>query len=346
MVLSEQDDSTMKPSRYQDLTDLSTPLRRFIVLGMTALICVVAPSAFAQAQWPAKPVKIIVPNAAGGGTDIIARFIASKLGASLGQPFIVDNRPGAGGSLGTDQGAKAPPDGYTLTLIPSSYTVNPAVYKVGFDPVRDVTPIVLISGGPLVIVANPQNGILNIEDLIQAAKKDPGKLNYATSGRGSIPHAATELLLEQAGIKMTHVPYKGTAPAINDTIVGSTDIYFSSIASALPQIRAGKLRALAVTTSTRLQALPNVPTVAESGLPGFEVQHWHALIGPKGLPDAIVSKLNQAVNAILKQPDAEEHLQSDGVSPVGGQPAELGARIEKEITRWKKLASSGHLSVD
>ncbi|MCJ0764129.1 tripartite tricarboxylate transporter substrate binding protein [Variovorax terrae] len=320
--------------------------RRTFVLSMLALSHAAAAPAWAQEAWPSKPVKVVVPFAAGGGSDIIARFVATKLGAALGQPFVIDNRPGAGGNLGTEQGAKAAPDGYTLTLIASSYSVNPSVYKLGFDPIQDITPIVQISGGPLIIVANPQTPIKTVRDLVQEARKRPGQLNYATSGAGGIAHAATELLLDQADIKMTHIPYKGTAPALNDTIAGTTDIYFSSVTSALPQIKAGKLRAIAVTASTRLKVLPEVPTVAESGLPGYDVPHWHALIGPKGMPPAVVAKLNQTVNAFLKQPDADEHLQRDGVSAVGGTPAQLNDRIVREIGRWKKLAAAGNFKVE
>ncbi|MES2184093.1 MAG: tripartite tricarboxylate transporter substrate binding protein [Pseudomonadota bacterium] len=333
--------AAIAPSR-----SISRSRRRLLLSALACAGGAVPPTAFAQAPWPARAVKIIVPFAAGGGSDIIARFIATKLGAALGQPFVVDNKPGAGGNLGSEQGAKAAADGYTLTLIASSYSVNPAVYKLGFDPVRDITPIVQISGGPLIIVANPQTGIRTVQDLIQAAHKRPGQLNYATSGAGGIAHAATELLLEQAGIRMTHVPYKGTAPALNDTIAGTTDIYFSSVTSALPQLKSGRLLAIAVTTATRLKALPDVPTVAESGLPGYEVPHWHALIGPKGTPDTVVAQVNQAVNTILKQPDADEHLQRDGVSAVGGTPAQLGDRIAREIARWKKLAAAGNFRVD
>ncbi len=319
--------------------------RGFVLSTLAATGSGLASTAFAQEPWPSRPVRIIVPFAAGGGSDIIARFVATKLGAALGQPFVADNKPGAGGNLGAEQGAKAAPDGYTLTLIASSYSVNPAVYKLGFDPIDDITPIVQISGGPLILVANPQTGIKSVPDLIAIAKKQPGKLNYATSGAGGITHAATELLLEQAGIRLTPVPYKGTAPALNDTMAGLTDVFFSSVPSALPLINAGKLNAVAVTTTTRLKTLPNVPTVAET-LPGYDVPHWHGLVGPRGLPPGMVAKVNQAVNAMLKEPGIDEHLQKDGVSAVGGTPEQLGERIRREITRWKKLAAAGNLKVE
>jgi tripartite-type tricarboxylate transporter receptor subunit TctC len=320
--------------------------RRAVLRGAAAAVAAAALPAPAQGAWPSRPVRIVVPFAAGGGSDAIARFTASRLNAALKQPFVVDNRPGAGGNLGTEQGLHSAPDGYTLTLIASSYSVNAAVYNLGFDPVADMTPIVQISNGPLLIVANPKTNIKTIGDLIQKAKTNPDKINYATSGAGGVAHAATELFMDRVGIRMTHIPYKGAAPAMSDTLAGTCDVYFSSVAIALPHIRAGKLVAVAVTTPTRLNALPNVPTVAESGIPGFDVPHWHGLIGPKGLSQEVVAKVNSAVNAFLKAPDANEHLQRDGVSAAGGTPSLLQERIAREVAGWKKLAAKGRLKVD
>ena len=304
-----------------------------------------APFAGAQ-QYPAKPVRIVVPFAPGGGSDFIARFMAQRLAETLGKPFIVDNRPGAGGNLGTEQGVKSLPDGYTLTLIASSYTVNPAIYKLGFDPVNDITPIIQLSQGPLLVTTHPSLPVKTLQDLIALAKAKPGQINFASSGQGSIIHAATELFNLKAGIKMTHVPYKGTGPALTDTLGGQTNVFFSSAAAALPHIQAGKLRVLAVTTAKRLPALPNVPTVAEAGVPGYDVTLWHGLIGPKGLPRAIVDRIHQAAAKSLTLKETAEKLAADGVAPAGGTPEQFVATIRSEITLWRKLAADGAITAE
>src|SRR3954471_20487345 len=221
--------------------------------------------------YPTKPVRIIVPFAPGGGSDFIGRFIAQRLTDSLGKQVIVENKPGAGGLLGVEQGVKAAPDGYTLILIASSYTVNPAIYKMNFDPVADITPIIQLSQGPLLVVTRPSLPVKSLKELIALAKSKPGQINFASSGQGSVIHLATELFDTMAGVKMNHIPYKGTGPALTDTIGGQTDVFFSSTATAMPQVQAGKLRALAVTTAKRIPALPDVPTVAESGVKGYDV---------------------------------------------------------------------------
>src|SRR5256885_662355 len=247
----------------------------------------------ASAQtYPTKPVRIVVPFAPGGGSDFIARFIAQRLTGGLGQQVIVENKPGAGGMLGIEQGVKSPPDGYTLTLIASSYTVNPSIYKFTFDPVADITPIIQLSQGPLLIVANPKLPVKSTQELVAAAKAKPGEINFASSGQGSVIHMATELFQAMAAIKMNHIPYKGTGPALTDTIGGQVDVFFSSTATAVPHVQSGKLRAIAVTTLKRIPALPNVPTVNESGVKGYDVVLWHGLIGPKGLPRPIVDRIN------------------------------------------------------
>src|SRR6195256_5359591 len=244
------------------------------VLGSLAPIAAAmlgaSPAAIAQ-QYPTNPVRIIVPFAPGGGSDFIARFVAQRLTEALGKQVIVENKPGAGGVLGIEQGIKAAPDGYTLTLIASSYTVNPSVYKLNFDPVNDITPIIQMSQGPLLIVVPPSLPVKNTRELIALAKSKPGQVNFASSGQGSVIHLATELFDSMAGVKMNHIPYKGTGPALTDTIGGPTDVFFSSTATAMPHVKSGKLRAVAVTTSKRIPALPDVPTVAESGVPGYDV---------------------------------------------------------------------------
>src|SRR6185503_14810220 len=290
-------------------------------------------------QYPSKPVRIVVPFAPGGGSDFIARFMAQRLTAGLGQQVIVENKPGAGGMLGITQGVQSPADGYTLTLIASSYTVNPSIYKFTFDPVSDITPIIQLSQGPLLVVVRPSLPVKSTQDLIALAKAKPGQLNFASSGQGSVIHMATELFQSMAGVKMNHIPYKGTGPALTDTIGGQTDVFFSSTATAVPHVQSGKLKAIAVTSAKRIPALPEVPTVSESGLPGYEVILWHGLIGPKGLPKEVVDRINGEVNKSLKQAETAAQLENDGVAPAGGTAVQFAATIKKEIGVWRKVAS-------
>ncbi len=300
-----------------------------------------------QAQtYPSKPVRIVVPFAPGGGSDFIARFMAQRLTETLGTQVIVENKPGAGGVLGIEQGIKSPADGYTLTLIASSYTVNPSIYKLNFDPVSDITPIIQMSQGPLLVVVNPALPVKNVKELIALAKAKPGEVTFASSGQGSVIHLATELFGTMAKVKMNHIPYKGTGPALTDTLAGQTNVFFSSTANAMPHVKAGKLRAVAVTTAKRIPALPEVPTVAESGVPGYDVVLWHGLIGPKGLPKAVVDRIGGEVNKILKQAETSAQLESDGVAPAGGTAAQFATQIKKEIGVWKKVASDAGVKVE
>jgi tripartite-type tricarboxylate transporter receptor subunit TctC len=301
--------------------------------------------AFAQ-TYPAKPVRVIVPFAPGGGSDFIARFMAERLTASLGTQVIVENKPGAGGVIGIEQGVKAPADGYTLVLIASSYTVNPSVYKLNFDPIADITPVVQMSQGPLLVVVHPSVAVKSAKDLIALAKAKPGELNFASPGQGSVIHMATEYFDSMAKIRMNHVPYKGTGPALTDTIAGQTQVLFSSTATALAHVKSGRLKAIGVTTAKRIPALPEVPTVAESGLPGYEVVLWHGLIGPKGLPKAVVDRINGDVNKSLHQKETAEKLESDGVAPAGGTPEQFAAQIKKEIGVWKKVAADAGVKAE
>jgi len=321
------------------------PLQTLRRLLAAATLLAIAPTVSAQ-DYPTKPIRVIVPFAPGGGSDFIARFMAQRLSGLLGKPFVIENKPGAGGNLGTEQGVRAAADGYTLTLIASSYTVNPAIHKLNFDPVNEVTPIIQLSRGPLLVLVNPSLGASTLQDLIAMAKKKPGEIMYASSGQGSIIHAATELFNLKAGIKMIHVPYRGTGPALTDTLAGQTQVFFSSAATALPHVQSGTLKALAVTTAKRLPALPNVPTVAEAGLPGYEVDLWHGLIAPKGLPRTIVDKINKAANESLTLKDTAEKLATDGVAPAGGTPEQFMATIRKEIDLWKKLAADGVIKAE
>ena len=316
------------------------------LISSLAAVLIALPAASMAQPYPAKPIRIVVPFAPGGGSDFIARFIAQRLSSGLGQQVIVENKPGAGGMLGIEAGVKSPSDGYTLTLIASSYTVNPSIYKFSFDPVADITPIIQLSQGPLLIVAKPSLPVKSTKELIDAAKAKPGQINFASSGQGSVIHMATELFQSMAGIKMNHIPYKGTGPALTDTLGGQVDVFFSSTATAVPHVQSGKLKAIAVTSAKRIPALPNVPTVAESGLPGYEVILWHGLIGPKGLPRPIVDRINGEATKALKLKETADQLQNDGVAPAGGTPEQFLAQIKKEIGIWRKVAADAGVKAE
>ena len=302
-----------------------------------ALLVTFGGAAQAQQPWPAKPIRFVAPFAPGGGTDFIGRVAAQKLTEGLMQQVIVENRPGAGGTLGAEVGAKAAPDGYTFTVVAGSYAVNPSIYKLAFDPVNDITPVIQFSQGPLLVVVHPALPIKNMKDLIALAKTRPGGLSYASSGQGSIVHLSSELFLHMAGIKAVHIPYKGTGPAITDTMSGQTQFLFGSIAVVMPVVKSGRLRGIAVTTAKRLPALPDIPTIAESGVKGYDVVLWHGLVGPRGLPRAIVERVNGELNKALKAKDMEEKLATDGVSAAGGTPEEFGAIIKRDIDVWRKV---------
>ena len=325
-------------------------MKRILVPALTMCaalaLCGAATVSAQDGAYPTRPITLIVPFAPGGGNDFIARFIAERLGSALGQPVVVENKPGAGGMLGVQLGVAAKPDGYTLTLISNSYTVNPSLYKLPFDPLVDITPIVQIAQGPFVVVANPALPAKSIAELITLAKAKPGEINYASSGQGSIPHLATELLASMAGIKLTHVPYRGGGPALTDTIAGRTSLFLSPTSTAIQHVKARTLRALAVTTSTRSRVFPDVPTVAESGVPGYEVVLWHGIIGPKGLPAAIVARINHEVNEILHLQAATALLENDGVAPAGGPPERLQALVSREISTWRKVVDQAHIKAE
>jgi tripartite-type tricarboxylate transporter receptor subunit TctC len=313
--------------------------------AVLVLAAAAAGTSFSQ-TYPAKPVRIVAPFAPGGGTDFIARLIAQKLTERLGQQVIVENKPGAGGNLGAEFAVKSAPDGYTLLLIAGSYTVNPSIYKLSFDPVNDISPIVQLSQGPFVVAVHPSVPAKTLKELIDYARKEPDKLSYASAGSGSITHLASELFLDMAKIKVVHVPYKGTGPALNDTIAGNTQLIFGSVATSLQFIKSGRLRGLAVTTPQRIPAAPELPTVSEAGVPGYQVVLWHGLVGPKGLPAAVVERVNQAANDALKSKDVADLLATDGVAPAGGTPEQFRAVIKSDIERWSGVVKQANIKAD
>ena len=310
-------------------------------------LCLALAAVSAAAQpYPAKPIRIVVGFAPGGGSDFIARLIAQKLTERLGTQVMVENRPGAGSTLGAELVVRSPPDGYTIMLSAASYTVNPSFYKLSFDPLNNITPIVQLSRGPYVVAVHPSVPARSLQELVALATREPGKLAYASSGNGSHVHVATEFFLDTAKIKMLHVPYKGTGPALNDTISGNAQVIFGSVATALQHVKSGRLRALAMTTPKRIAAAPDVPTVAESGYPAYEVTNWHGLVGPKGMPKDIVERLNREVNEALKSSEFEKLLAADGLEPAGGSPEALAAILKEEIGRWNRVVRQAGLKLE
>jgi len=309
------------------------------ILSVVPFLCALAwaPHAAAQAEYPTRPIRLIMPAAPGGGGDFTARFVGQKLGESLGQIVIVDNRPGADGHIGVGLVAKATPDGHTLLMSITSFPISPSLYsKLPFDPVKDFSPIVLLASAPLLLVVHPSVEARSVSELIALAKSKPGQLNYA-SGLANTANLAGELFKKMAGVNMVGVPYKGGGPAVIDLIAGHVQIYFSTIPAVLAHIQAGKLRGIAVTTTKRVDLMPDVPTVAESGLPGFEVIGWFGIFAPAATPKPIIAKLHEEVSAVLRTPEAQQRFASQGLVPGGGTPEDLGKFLRAELVKWSAL---------
>ena len=319
-----------------------------VVLAVAAMAT--APGAIAQgaAAYPAKPVRLVVPFPPGGTTDILARAVAQKLSESWGQQVIVDNRPGAGGNIGSDLVAKAAPDGYTLLMgTVGTHAINPSLYtKMPYDHVKDFAPVILVAGVPNVLVVTPSLPVNSVKELIAYAKENPDKLNFASSGNGTSIHLSGELFRTMTGVQITHVPYKGSAPALADLMGGQVQLMFDNLPSSLQFIKAGKLRALAVTSSTRSAALPDVPTLAESGLPGFEASSWFGVLAPAGTPPETVARINGAIDAWLSSPEAKDKLISQGAIAAGGTPDAFARHIAAETAKWAKVVKASGAHVD
>jgi tripartite-type tricarboxylate transporter receptor subunit TctC len=311
--------------------------RACILLGAVAAVAVA--TATAQTQYPAKPIRLIVPFPAGGASDFTARTLAHRISANWRQQVIVDNRPGATGLIGMQLGAKAAPDGYTLLFASSStFATAPSLTpNLPYDPVKDFAPIALVVHGPNVLTAHPSLPVQSLMDLIQLAKAKPGQIAYASPGVATASHMAGVLFARGAGIDLLHVPYKGGGIAVNDVVGGQVHLLFGSVSTSLPLVRTGRLRALAVTSAKRVAAVPEVPTIAESGLPGYEVVQWFGIAAPAGLPRAIVTKLNQELVTILTHSDAREALIRQGLEPVGSTPDEFAAYIKSELAKWTRI---------
>lgn len=292
--------------------------------------------------YPTKPVRMIVPFAPGGGTDIVARAMAQKLTDSLGQSVIVDNRAGGGGTIGAETAVRSVPDGYTLAMVSGSYAANAALFKLPYDPVNDVTPISLIGQTGFLVSLHPSVSAKTIKELIALAKAKSGGLNYASTGTGGITHLATELFSIMTEVKMTHIPYKGTGPALIDLLGGQVQLMFGAMPAMAPQHKAGKLRGIAVTTSKRNSAAPDVPTVAET-VPGYEAILWYAFFGPKNLPKEIVTLLNAEINKAISTPEMKERMAGEGLDPVGGPPSVFGETLKRDVPKWTKVVKDANI---
>jgi tripartite-type tricarboxylate transporter receptor subunit TctC len=334
------------------LTRLSRTFRLAVPAALATLGAlgglVASPLALAQENWPAKPINYVVPFAAGGTTDVLGRLIGQRLAQKLGQPVVVENRAGAGGNIGSDYVAKAPPDGYTLvggTI--SSHSINVSLYpKMPYDPVRDFQPVALIGTLPNVLVVNASSPWKTMQDVIAAAKAKPGSVSFGSSGNGTSQHLAGELFATMAGVKLLHVPYKGSSPAVQALLGNQVDLVFENSVAAMPLIQSGKFRALATTGPRRAAELPDVPTVAEAGLKGYEIVSWQAIFAPAGTPMPIVNRLATEIGKIIRDPDMRARLAGMGIEPSGAGPAELGAFQKAEVAKWANLVKTAGIKLE
>ena len=323
--------------------------RHLLASAAAALFAVSAPPAFAQADnYPSKPIKWVVPFPPAGAMDTIARTLGEHMGRQLGQTFVIENRPGAGGNIGADGVAKAAPDGYTMMIVANGMAVNKFLYgKLSYDPVKDFTPVSLVAVVPNVLVTNAaQSKAKTVPEVIAQAKAKPDGVTYASAGNGTSIHLAAELFNSMAKVNMLHVPYKGSGPAVSDLIGGQVDYMFDSITSATPHIQSGKLRAIAVTTAKRSSALPDVPTIAEAGLPGYELSPWFAVYMPAGTPQPIVAKMNAALLEAMKLPEVKARFAAIGAEPIGSTPQQLASHLEAEMAKWGKIIKERGIRAD
>jgi tripartite-type tricarboxylate transporter receptor subunit TctC len=319
-----------------------------MIRWLLALLAIagIANASHAQ-QYPTRPIRYISPYPAGGGNDTLLRIIGEKLGDQLGQRIIVDNRPGANTIVGTELLVKSPPDGYTFILLPNSLATNPSFYpKLPYDTMKDVAPVGQIAQSPQMIVAHPSVPSKTLKELLALARAKPGVLSYGTSGNGSTGHLAGILLSMMTGVQLTHVPYKGTAPAVNELVGGHIPLMVSSMIATLPHVRSGKLRIIALTTAKRSQAIPEVPTIAESGVPGYDATLWYGILAPARTPEAIIKRMSAELAATLKNPDVVEKLSSQAVEPHHTSPDQFAALIRTELEKWSKVIRASGVKAD
>jgi len=317
------------------------------VLALALLAATGAAAADSPSRWPSRPIRAIVPFTAGSGTDLLARFIGSKLTERLVQQVVIDNRPGANGIIAAEATARAAPDGYTVMFMSVSHTMNAAVYtRLPFDPVKSFTPVMMLASGPLVLVANPVFPAGSVKALIELARAKPGSITYAISGTGGINHFAGALFARTAGVQLINVPYKGGPQALTDVIAGQVQIMISTLAVAQPHIRSGRLKALGVSTAKRTPLLPDVPTIAEAGLPGYEISIWWGLLAPAGLPAPVVGRLNTEIAGILGEPEAAKRLEADAAAPAPLESARFARVLGSEVERWRRVAREADIKVE
>jgi tripartite-type tricarboxylate transporter receptor subunit TctC len=324
-------------------------MRRWTMLrrGVFGLALALAAAAATAQSYPSRPVRFIIPFPPGGSNDIVGRMAAAQLGERLGQQVVVDNRGGAGGTIGTDIAAKAPPDGYTLLLISTAYTFNTSIYRqLPYDPVKSFVPVAIIGAGPGVLVVNPRLPVASVQELVALAKQKPGQLNNASAGIGSFQHLASELFKIQAGIDLLHVPYKGGGPAMMDLIGGQADVSVGSLIQMLPHIRSGKLKALGTTGTRRAAVLPDVPTVAEAGVPGYEATNWWGILAPAGTPQPVIDRLHAELAAIVASAETKKRLETEGAEGRQMSQADFGRFIADETTKWARVVKEAGIRAE
>lgn len=329
-----------------ELQARSRVARHMVVSFATVALASAALDAHAQEKFPSRPVRIIVAFAPGGGTDIIARSIAAKLTTRFQQQFIVDNRPGGGGNIGMEIAARSAPDGYTLLAVSSSYAANAVMRKTAYDPITGFDPVSLLSRQAVVLLAHPSVPVNNVKDLIALAKAKPGSLTYGSSGSGGIQHLATELFKSMAQVDIVHVPYKGTGPALNDLMAGQINLSMLSIIAVLPHVRSGKLKGLAVSSGTRSSAAPDIPTLAEAGVPGYAYYGWYCILAPAKTPRAVRESLSAEIATAMNSPEVRDRLTADGSTVVGSTPDQLGTHIRAEVGKLAKLVKDANIRID
>lgn len=322
-----------------------------MTIGISVLIALATlagstATALAADAWPARPIRLIVPFPPGGSNDIVGRVIGQHLSDRLGKPVVIDNRGGAGGTIGTEIAVHSQPDGYTLLIISVAYSYNPSIYKLPYDPVKAIVPVAMIGSGPNVLVVNPSVPAKSVKDLIALAKAKPGQLNYATAGIGSFQHLSSELFRIMAGVNIVHIPFKGGGPAMLGVMSGQAQLSIGSLIQTMPHIRSGKFRALATGGAKRNAALPDAPTIAEAGVPGYEASNWWGIVAPAGLAPAIVKRVNSEVAGILAMPDVQKWFVTEGADAVSKSPEEFRAWIVSEMAKWGKVVKQAGIKAE
>ncbi len=314
-----------------------------LLLFIAVLLSIFASGAWAQG-YPTKPIRLVVPFSPGGGTDTQARAIAQRMSETLGQTVVVDNRPGAGGSIGAEIVVRATPDGYTLIMVSGSYGANAALYKLRYDPIGDIQPVALIGTTGLVLSVHPSVPARSVKEFIAHAKANPGKLNFGSAGTGGLGHLAGEVFKLESKVDFVHVPYKGSGPTMRALLAGEIQLSFSSMVPSIPHVKAGRLRALGVTTAQRSPALPDVPAISET-LPGYEVTHWYGLWGPRGLPKPILARWNKEVSRVLQLDDVKRRLSNEGMVPAGGSPESFAKFLRQQVEKWRRVVKEANIKI-